>query len=81
MNLLVCSNNEIFFRKVFDPKPSPVPGSFIFLGIMESLAKLSNDCLIPIEKSEADILMIAGEDDFNFESVEHAETARYITRK
>ena len=81
MNLLVRSNNEIFFRKVFDPKPSPVPGSFSFLGIMESLTKLSNDCLIPIEKSEADILMIAGEDDHNFESVEHAETARYIPRK
>ena len=42
---------------------------------MESLADLSDDCLIPIEKSEADILMVAGEDDCNFESVEHAEAA------
>ena len=81
MSLVVFGNNKTFCRKVFDPKPSPVPGSFDFLGIMESLAKLSDDCLIPIEKSEADILMIAGEDDHNFESVEHAETARYIPRK
>ena len=34
-----------------------------------------------IEKSEADILMVAREDDFNFESVEHAEAARYITKE
>jgi len=66
------------FRKDFSPKPSPVPGSFSFLGIMESLAKLTDDCLIPIEKSEADILMVAGEDDHNFDSVEHAQTAKKI---
>ena len=47
-----------------------------FLGAMEPLAKVSKECLIPIEKSEADILMVAGEDDYNFESVDHAETAR-----
>jgi len=64
------------FRRNFKPKPSPVPGSLNFIGIMESLADLSDESLIPIEKSEADILMVAGEDDHNFESVEHAEAAR-----
>ena len=48
---------------------------------MESLAKLSDDCLIPIEKIDADILMVAGEDDLNFESVEHAEAARYKNKE
>ena len=76
MNLLDFGKNKTFCRKDFSPKPSPVPGSFSFLGIMESLAKLSDDYLIPIEKSEADILMVAGEDDHNWESVEMAEMGK-----
>ena len=43
---------------------------------MEPLADVSEEAMIPIEKSEADILMLAGEDDHNFESVEWAKTAR-----
>ena len=43
MNLSVFGNNKTFCRKVFDPEPSPIPGSFSFLGIMESLAMLSDD--------------------------------------
>ena len=43
---------------------------------MEPLAKVSKECLIPIEKIEADILMVAGEDDHNWESVEMAEMGK-----
>ena len=39
------------------------------------LEEVPDECRIPIEQSEADILMIAGEDDHNFESVQWAEAA------
>ena len=64
-----------FCRKHFTPKPGLVPFSLDFLGALEPLTKLSSECLIPIEKSEADILMIAGEDDHLWESVQMAEVA------
>ena len=65
-----------YYRSEFVPKRGLVPGSVDFLGLMEPLADVSEECMIPIERSEADILMLAGEDDHNFESVEWAKTAR-----
>ena len=46
------------------------------LGAMLPLDDVPDDCRIPIESSDADILMVAGEDDHQFESLHWAETAR-----
>jgi hypothetical protein len=67
-----------FIREVFKPKPGLVDGSLDFLGAMKPLEEVPDECRIPIEKSEADILMIAGEDDHNFESVQWAEAAWWV---
>ena len=67
---------NITLRDVFKPKPGPVEGSLDFLGKIKPLEEVSDECRIPMEKSEADILMLAGEDDHNFESAEWAEAAR-----
>ena len=43
---------------------------------MKGPEEVSDECRIPIERSDADSLMLAGEDDRNFESEQWAETAR-----
>ena len=67
-----------FIREIgaFKPKPGLVEGTIDMLGAMLPLEEVSEDCRIPFEKSEADILMIAGGDDHNYESAEWAEEAR-----
>merc|ERR1712130_179169 len=47
-------------------------GTLSFLGCME---ELSTDTTIPLEKAQAELLIIAGEDDHNWESVRYAQMA------
>ena len=53
-----------------------MPDCLDFLGSMKPLTEVTEECIIPFEKSHADILMIAGEDDHNWESAEIAEVAK-----
>ena len=61
----------------FQPKPGPIAGTLDWLGALQPLEEVSDECRIPFEESDADILMIAAEDDHNFESAEWAEAARW----
>ena len=66
-------NYYIHCRDDLPPKPGPIAGTLL----LQRLEEVSDECRIHFEESDADILMIAAEDDPIFESAEWAEAARW----